>query len=140
MSLLTFGGLGSCPTWSEWNPTLQFLAASQQDVFKSIENNVDSPIDARLFLALLLCAASAVLFLAYISRRRKMRLVAAAENHPGHLLKEISKKIDLEPADLKRLKAMQLRARNELGMEVQSPLTLMLCPSVLGKVMKSKKQ
>jgi len=52
----------------------------------------------------------------------------------------VSQEIGLSAGDLKKLKAVQQQARNEHGMEIDSPLTLLLCPSVLGKVMKAEKK
>jgi len=64
------------------------------------------------------------------SHRRKRDLSPRSLNHQGKLLKEVMKRINLKPSEVRQLKTL---AEEQ---SVSSPLTLLLCPSVLAKAVK----
>jgi hypothetical protein len=119
-------------------PTAYLFAITQDDVFKSIKQNVsESEGGGRRLLIVLLGAIALVLMLIALSARRNREAAAPrAVNHPGKLLKEISRQISLRPAELKQLKLLADAERNA-GKSLSSPLVLLLCPSALASAMRS---
>jgi hypothetical protein len=110
-------------------------APTQNDVFKSIQDNVSHQTDLNSTPVILLALGGALVLavLVYFSRREKK--VAAAPttlNHPGKLAKEVFKTVPLKPAELKQLKLLADALGSETG-EALDPLTLLLCPSLLAK-------
>jgi hypothetical protein len=112
-------------------------AITQDDVFKSIQQNVSESEGAgRTFLAVLLGAAAIVMLLAILSARRRREASPKALNHQGKLLKEVARKVGLRPAEVRQLKAMA-EAERAAGQTIESPLVYLLCPSVLTATMRS---
>lgn len=111
-----------------------FLAQlKQEDVFKSISDNVGkSSADPKVLYAFLLAGAGVVLLLVLVSAWRSRRASPRAVNHQGKLMKEMLKKLPLKKGEVRQLRAMAA----EQGCE--SPLTLVLCPSLLAKGMTEK--
>jgi hypothetical protein len=111
-------------------PKIILAAPSQEEVFRSIKDNVGESTDPRKLLAFLIGAVAVIALLTVFSHWRKREAAPKALNHQGKLLKELSAAINLKQAELKQLK-MLAEAQNVL-----SPMTLILCPSVLGKAVK----
>jgi hypothetical protein len=107
-----------------------WAAPSQQDVFKSISENVGNTNDTGHLLVVLLITTLIGASLVVLSQRHKRQISPKALNHPKKLVKEITRQIDVNPREVKRLKAIA----EEKG--YSSPLVLMLCPSL----MKEKKK
>lgn len=110
------------------------LAATprQEDVFKSISDNVGGSTDPKFFYILALAGTAFVLLLIVVNSFKNRQARPRAVNHQGKLLKELLKKIPLKGGEVKQLKAMA----SEQG--CASPLTLVLCPSLLAKGMNTK--
>jgi hypothetical protein len=104
----------------------------QSDVFKSISDNVGGETDPKLFYIAGLAAAGLVLLLVVINSFKKRQAKPRAVNHQGKLLKEMLKKVSLKKGEVKHLKIMAA----EQG--CATPLTLLLCPSILAKGINSK--
>ena len=105
---------------------------TQDEVLRSIGDNVGETVDPSKLLAVVFCVAAVVVLVALLSYRRKRVAAPKVLNHPGRLLKEVSKSVNLRPAEIKRLK---LLAESE---QLSSPLVLLLCPSLLAKAMKKQ--
>jgi hypothetical protein len=119
--------------------TLASAKPTQQDVFKSIQDNVNESSDAGVKPILLICAGAGVLgLLALFGRRQTRQATPKPLNHPGKLLKEIMKAVPLKPAELKQLKVVVEESSAGSGEPLQSPLVLVLCPSVLAKVVQAR--
>ncbi len=101
-----------------------------EEVLKSLNQNLNEPADPSKFVALLFGAAGIVILLVLFSHRRKRDLSPRSLNHQGKLLKEVMKRINLKPSEVRQLKTL---AEEQ---SVSSPLTLLLCPSVLAKAVK----
>jgi hypothetical protein len=100
----------------------------QEDVFKSISQNVSGENgDTTVLYAVLLTIAAIVLILVLVNALRKRPGRPRTVNHQGKLVKEILKRLPLKKGELRALR--QVAA--EQG--VESPLTLVLCPSLLAK-------
>ena len=101
-------------------------APTQEDVLRSIGQNLDRQTgDPSKLLALLAAAGGLALLLVVLAHRRQRAVTSKALHHHGKLLREISRAISLKPAELRQLK--QLADDQDLV----SPLTLLLCPSLL---------
>jgi len=99
----------------------------QEDVFKSISDNVSGSSDPTMLYWVGGGAVLFVLLLAAISAYKKRELRPKAVNHQGRLMKEILKRVQLKKAEAKQLKILAA----EQG--CASPLTLILCPSLMAK-------
>jgi hypothetical protein len=121
------------------SPLFTLLAASQEDVFKSISDNVGQRGDSGKALLLLLAAGLLVVVLVVIGQRRKREAVPKALNHAGQLNKEIVKGVELKGQQMKRLKEMAAALREKDGTEIHNPLVLLLCPSLLAKAMEAER-
>jgi hypothetical protein len=106
-------------------------APSQEDVFKSIQNNVGSSTDPTKFIAFLFGAAGLVVLLAVLNARRNRQAKPKVLNHQGRLLKEIAKTCDLRSSEIRQLKQLA-----DARQDVTSPLTMLLCPSLLTQAVK----
>ncbi len=113
---------------------------TQEDVFRSIQTNVsggggDSSAGSAF---LLLLGAIVVLVVLVQLNRRGQQAVSAGPggrrvvNHSGKLLREIRKEIGLKPVELRQLKLLSEQLATD-GQPAPSPLTLLICPSVLAK-------
>jgi hypothetical protein len=120
---------------------IRISAITQDDVFKSIKENVsESEGGGRRLLIVLLGLIAIVLMLVALSARRKTDSAGPrALHHPGKLLKEVSRQIPLRPAELKQLKLLAHAHRDDAGRPVDNPLVLLLCPSALVAAMRASR-
>ncbi len=106
---------------------------TQQDVFKSINENVGQSVDGRKVLAVLALAVGIVIVLVLFNRRQTRQAVPTALNHQGKLLREMMKTAGLKPAEARQLKVLADQAA-AAGEPVESPITLLLCPSLMKRL------
>ena len=104
----------------------------QEDVFKSISDNVGGKTDPRVFYVASLLVVALVLLLAVVNSYKKRKASPKAVNHQGKLIKEILKSVPLKGGEVKQLRAMATEQ------QCTSPLTLVLCPSLLAKGMNTR--
>lgn len=109
-----------------------FAIGSQDDVLRGISEGVGQEVDGTKVLAVLALMAGVILVIALINHSRERVVRPKTLNHPGKLLKEVSKTVNLKPAELRQLKTLAE------AQELSSPLVLLLCPSVLSKALKSR--
>ena len=112
-----------------------FLAQlKQEDVFKSISRNVSSgPGDPTVFYAAILTVAAVILLVVVVNALRKRgESRPRSVNHHGKLVKEVLKRIPMRKAELRALRTIAAEQACE------SPLTLVLCPSLLAKGINAK--
>lgn len=107
-------------------------AATQEEVLQSISNNFERSGDPFAFLAVLLAAIGGILLIVWIGHYRRRAAGPKHFNHPGKLVRELTKKVGLKPAEVKKLRTMA----EEAG--VSNPIVLMLCPSVLSATMRKQ--
>lgn len=112
-------------------------APTQEDVFRSIQDNVGGEVDGSRFLYVLLGLASLIVLLALVGRVRAKPPGSKALNHQGKLLREVLKTVPLKGRELRQLKVLAEHA--DVEGPVASPLTLVLCPSVMARTMQDKK-
>lgn len=113
-------------------PAAAFATATQDEVLKSINQSVGHEVDGGRLLAAFLAIAALLVLLAFLGQRQKRAVTPKTLNHPGKLLKEVSRSVQIRPAELK-----QLRILSE-GYDTVSPLLLVLCPSLLAKAAREK--
>jgi hypothetical protein len=101
-------------------------APTQDDVFRSLSRNMEAQPDYGRLLPWLCAAAGLVAVIIYLSQRQKRQAVPKTLNHPGKLLREVIRVAELDPDEMKQLKALAQEQN------CQSPLTLLLCPSLRG--------
>src|SRR5688500_4837884 len=104
----------------------------QEDVFKSISENVSGSGDPTPFYAVAIAAVTVVVVLTVVNWINKRRANPRAVNRQGKLVKEILRRVPVRRAEFKQLRV----AASEQG--CQSPLTLVLCPSLLAKGIQEK--
>jgi len=104
----------------------------QEDVFKSISDNVGGQTDPKVFYTVAAIGTALVLLLIGVNALKKRQATPRAVNHQGKLLKEILKSVSLKKGEMKHLKTMAMEQNCD------SPLTLILCPSVLAKGINAK--
>jgi hypothetical protein len=79
----------------------------------------------------LAAGAGIIILCILINYQRKHRRVPRKSYNPAKLSRELSRRISLRNIELKQLRLM---AEEQ---EVEFPLTLILCPSLLGKAMRT---
>ncbi len=113
-------------------PALPPPRPTQEEVFKSIGDNVGSSTDPKKFFAFLAGVAGLIILLAVLSKRKQRQVTPKTLNHQGKLMKEILRQVDLRPAEIRQLRMLAD------AQDVESPLTLLLCPSMLAKAVKER--
>src|SRR5205807_4246299 len=105
---------------------------TQDDVFKSIQNNVDERTDLSRVWPFIVGGAGLLIVMAVVSNRRNRVARPKGLNHPGKLVKEVMRTLPLRPAELRQLRL--LADDTATGpTPVSNPLTMLLCPSLLAK-------
>ena len=111
-----------------WVAPLALAQPTQGEVFRSIGENIDGQTrDSGRTMALVAAAGGLALLLVVLSQVRKREVAPKALNHHGKLLREVARNLDLRKSELRQLKLLA----EERG--ISSPLTLLLCPSLLSQ-------
>jgi hypothetical protein len=126
--VLALVGMGAETCWG----------VTQDEVFRSIQKNVGHSSASTGFLWVMLGMASIVMLLVLLSHVRKREVTPKVLNHPGKLAKELAKAIDLRSDDMKRLRAMAEKIEGQQGEKLESPLLVLLCPSLAAKAMQER--
>jgi hypothetical protein len=112
---------------------------SQSDVFKSIQENVGQSDESTMRAAPWVCAGIAVIFLlALISKRQTRQAIPKPLNNPNKLMKEIMNSLPLRPKELKQLKVVADEISDPDADTSMNPLVLLLCPSLVIKVLREE--
>ena len=107
---------------------------TQQEVFKSIGDTVNEPIDSSRVVATLAAIGGVITLLVVLGHRRNRGPNGKSPDHRGKLLKEVLRNVPLKGAELKQVKLLSQDLRpGGSDQRVTSPLTLLLCPSLLGE-------
>lgn len=107
-------------------------AATANDVFRSFNENVSERTDYSKLLPWVCGAAGLIILLVLLTNRQKRQAVPKPLNHSKKLLREVAKALALKSAEVKQLKLLA----DEHGCD--SPLTLLLCPSLLSQAAAAK--
>ena len=113
---------------------------TQEEVFKSIGDNVNQPVDSSRVIGVLAAIGGVVVLVVVVGQWKGREPKSKALNHRGKLLKEVLRNVPLKGAELKQIKLLsqELRPRGAAG-RVESPLTLLLCPSLLAEAAKQSR-
>ena len=113
---------------------------TQQDVFRSIEDNVGESHDSGGKILLFIGGGALLLvILAAVGRRQQHQASPKALNHPGKLLKEIRPLIKLKNSELKQLRLVAEQTPLADSGPMTSPLTLLLCPTILARAVQDRR-
>jgi hypothetical protein len=104
---------------------------TQEDVFRSLNQNMNTPVDMSRAVPYLLAALGVIILAFIINHHRQRQNSPRSLNHAGKLTKELAKRLSLRSVELRQLK---LLAEEQ---QLEFPLTLILCPSVLGKAIRA---
>jgi hypothetical protein len=118
--LVVFGGSGVALA----NPT-------QEEFFRSLNQNINSPVDMSKAVPYLLATLGLVILAVLFNQYRQRQSSPRALNHSGKLTRELTRRLSLRSVELRQLK---LLAEEQ---QIEHPLTLILCPSVLGKAIRA---
>jgi hypothetical protein len=124
ISLAACALLFSITTAALANPT-------QEDVFRSVNRNLDTPVDMSRAVPYLLAVLGFLILVIIYHFHQKRQNSPHPLNHSGKLAREVARTIALRPAELKQLKILAEQQ------ELEHPLTLILCPSALGKAIRA---
>jgi len=100
---------------------------TMDEITRSFNQNMDQEPDYSRMVPWLFGAAGAVLVVMFFRQWQKREAMPRTLNHPGKLVREVAKIVEIDPVELKRLKLLALEH------DCSSPLTLLLCPSILKK-------
>ena len=113
-------------------PALAKAAPTQEEVFRSINQNVGGTVDIKKIYPYLAGLAGLVIMACLYNHRQNRPLTGPKVNHSGKLVREISRRIHLRKIEVKQLRLLADEQK------LENPLTLLLCPSVLGKAARTK--
>ena len=134
--------------WLVGSSTLVSAKPTQDDVFKSIQDSVGERTEFDFRPVFFVAGGGAlVLLLVAVAKHRQPRAVATGAaaaaaaarrplNHPGRLIKQLSRDVPLKPAELKQLKMLAESIEGQAGAS-PNPISLLLCPSLLAKGLKA---
>lgn len=113
-------------------------AETAEQLFKrSLQENLDQPVDPQKLMAFGVVVVALILGTIFINRWRAAAgrpRSSTALNSPTKLLREVTRGVNLRPAEVKQLRIL-CEQQN-----VASPLVMLLCPSVLGKAIKENQK
>lgn len=108
-------------------------AATPDQVFKSMGQTLDESVNPNHILLIVAALVALIALIAVLNRRSSPKSNKPKVVHnSAKLLRQIARQVGLKPRELKQLKAL---AEQE---NVQNPLVLLLCPSVLQAAMKNR--
>lgn len=120
-------------------------AMSSDEIFRNMGQTMDQPVNPNTILLLVVGLLGLIVLLALVQKyvnnapaeRRSVTVAASGKasrrrttHNPAKLTRELAKQLGLRSGELRQLKAMAEREG------IEHPLALLLCPSVLGKLMK----
>jgi hypothetical protein len=117
-----------------------FSEPTQEEVFRSIGESVNEPIDSTRVIAVLAAIGGVITLLVVVGHWRRRDTTKKSLDHPGKLLKEVLRSVPLKTAEVKQIKVLAQDLRpGGTDQRLQSPLTLLLCPSLLGEAAKKSR-
>jgi hypothetical protein len=108
-------------------------AMTQDDVFRSIQDNVGKDQDNHLLWPMLCAVGGVIILLVLYNQRREREVTHAAMNNPSRLLREVEKKAGLKKNEIRQIR--MLAAETPEG----DPLLMLVCPSLLANALKQCK-
>jgi hypothetical protein len=103
-----------------------------EDVFRSTRESMNQGTTDGHVLPLLAAAVGVVVLLIVLAYRRRRQVAPTALNSPRRLLKEVARAAGVKTAELRQLRQIAEEQK------CSSPLSLLLCPSLLAKGLESR--
>ena len=110
-------------------------ASAQEDFLKSMSEGVSSGGPQGSILPIILAVAAVIMLLAWLGTRERKAARPRTVNHSRKLLKQISRDVGLAGVEIRQLKVLADVHERTGGEPLHSPLTLLLCPSLLQKTL-----
>ncbi len=112
---------------------LPILAVDKtQQVFKSIGDSLDKQVNPNHILLIILALIAIVLLISFLTRDKTRKEQAKIVHNTPKLTRQLAKQLGLKPNEMRQLKQL---AEQE---NIDNPLVLLLCPSVLQTAMKKR--
>jgi hypothetical protein len=108
-------------------PRAALANPTQDDVFRSLTQNMEEQPDYSKIIPWIFAVAGLVVVVIFMRQWQRRQAVPKVLNHPGKLIREVTKLAEIDAAEMKKLK----NRAEELGCD--NPLTLLLCPSLMEK-------
>jgi hypothetical protein len=115
----------------------QVRAADPDAYLKSMSEGVSSAGESHAVLPIILAVIGVILLLAWLGTRERKAAKPKPVNHSRKLLKQVGREVGLAGGEIRQLKLLADVHERTAGEKLHSPLTLLLCPSLLGKTMES---
>jgi hypothetical protein len=115
----------------------QARAADPDAFLKSMSEGVTSAGDSHAVLPIILAVIGVILLLAWLGTRERKAAKPRPVNHGRKLLKHVGREIGLAGGEIRQLKLLADVHERTAGEKLHSPLTLLLCPSLLGKTLEA---
>ena len=112
-------------------------ATPQDDFLKSMSEGVSNGGESHSILPIVLIVAAVVLLLAFLGTRERKAAKPRPVNHSRKLLKQMGKEMGLGGVEIRQLKVLADVHERTGGEPLHSPLTLLLCPSLLQKTLEA---
>lgn len=110
------------------------LATTQEETLRSIGRSFDEAIDPTKLLAVLAALGGLLVLVVLLGMRSQRKAIPKPVNHHGKLLREVARETSLRQVELRQLRLLAEQVRNPQD-EQPSPLTMMLCPSLMAEAM-----
>ncbi len=112
---------------------MNILSATTADqVFKSMGESMSESVNPLHILGAVALLIGVLVLLSLLTHRRDPREKPKPVNNPARLIRELARQAGLRPRELKQLKQLALEQN------IDNPLVLLLCPSVLKKAMEKR--
>ncbi|HVT87223.1 MAG TPA: hypothetical protein VHD56_00070 [Tepidisphaeraceae bacterium] len=112
------------------SPATCWAQSRQDEVFRGINDNVGQEVDPNKLIAVLVAIVAVAMLVAVVNYSRKRNVNPKELNSPGKLTREIARVIGLKPTEVRHLKSLAEQQ------QLISPLTLLICPSVMSRAVK----
>jgi hypothetical protein len=112
-------------------------ATAQEDFLKSMSEGVSSGGEQHSILPIILAVAAVIMLLAWLGTRERKSAKPRTVNHSRKLLKQIGRDVGLAGVEIRQLKVLADVHERTGGEPLHSPLTLLLCPSLLQKTLEA---
>jgi hypothetical protein len=108
-------------------------AATPDQVFKSLGESMDASVNPNHILLIVVGLIGLLVLISMFNRRIEKKDKPKPLNNPSRLMRQLARQVGLSNRELRQLKVI---AEQE---NLQNPLVLLLCPSVLQRVAKERK-
>ncbi|MCS7034008.1 MAG: hypothetical protein NZ561_08440 [Phycisphaerae bacterium] len=135
MTRVIFLSIGILTGWLA--PSAAPGETAEQRFKRSLQESIDQTVEPRQLAAFFVAAFALILMVAVVNRwrgRAGRRAAPRTLHSPGKLVREVSRQVQLRPAEIKQLKVLCEQQ------QISSPLVMLLCPSVLGKAVRENRR